>query len=171
VYVNGGGAKPRLGLGWCFVAGCLACDLADGRMPLPGGVIWETEDWLVEHCVGPLGVGTLIVKPRRHVTRVSELTADEAAEVGPLLHRAAAVVDELVEPEQVYTCLWSHAGGVPVHIHYVVQPVTRALMDDHAAHGPALQVAMFTRGELPPEDEVALFADRARETFAAQPVA
>jgi hypothetical protein len=30
---------------------------------------------------------------------------------------------------------------------------------------------MFTRGELPPEDEVALFADRARETFAAQPVA
>ena len=137
---------------------------------MPGGVIHETEHWLVEHCVGPLGVGTLIVKPRRHVTRVSALTAEEAAEVGTLLLYSAAVVDGLVEPEQVYMCLWSHAGGVPVHIHYVVQPVTRALMDEHAAHGPALQVAMFKRGPLPPEDEVALFADRARAAFAAQPV-
>jgi len=153
------------------VEGCLACDLSEGRLPLPGGVIHSTQHWLVEHCVGPLGVGTLIVKPRRHVTRVSGLTGDEAAEVGPLLHRSAAVVDDLIEPEQVYTCLWSHAGGVPVHIHYVVQPVTRALMEEYGAHGPALQVAMFNRGELPPEDDVALFADRARAAFAAQPVA
>lgn len=27
--------------------------------------IHETTHWLVEHCVGPLGLGTLIVKPRR----------------------------------------------------------------------------------------------------------
>jgi len=40
---------------------CLACDLAAGRQPLPGGVIHQTESWLVEHCVGPLGLGTLIV--------------------------------------------------------------------------------------------------------------
>jgi len=93
------------------VVGCLACELAEGRLPLPGGVIHESTYWLVEHCVGPLGVGTLLVKPKRHVTRVSDLTNDEAAELGPLLHRSAAVVDELVEPEQVYTCLWSHAGG------------------------------------------------------------
>ena len=52
----------------------------------------------------------------------------------------------------------------------VVQPVPRALMDEHGVHGPALQVAMFKRGALPPEDEVALFADRARAVFAAQPV-
>ena len=146
--------------------GCLACDLAAGRIPLPGGVIHETSHWLVEHCVGPLGVGTLLVKPKRHVTRVSQLEADEAAELGPLLHRAAAVVDELVAPEQVYTCLWSHAGGVPVHIHYVVQPATRALMDEHESYGPKLQLAMFERGELPRDDEVETFADRARAAFA-----
>jgi len=145
---------------------CLACDLAAGRIPLPGGVIHETRHWLVEHCVGPLGVGTLLVKPKRHVTRVSELDADEAAELGPLLHRSAAVVDELVTPEQVYTCLWSHAGGVPVHIHYVVQPATRALMDEHESYGPKLQLAMFEHGELPPDDAVAAFADRARAAFA-----
>jgi len=39
----------------------LACDLSEGRCPLPGGSIWQTERWLVEHTVGPLGVGTIIV--------------------------------------------------------------------------------------------------------------
>jgi diadenosine tetraphosphate (Ap4A) HIT family hydrolase len=125
------------------VDGCLACDLAEGRVPLPGGVIHESTHWFVEHCVGPLGVGTLLLKPKRHVIRVSDLTNAEAGELGPLLQRSAAVVDELVQPEQVYTCLWSHAGGTPVHIHYVVQPATRELMDAYGVYGPNLQVAMF----------------------------
>jgi hypothetical protein len=43
--------------------GCLACDLIAGRIELPGGVIAATKHWRLEHCVGPLGVGTLIVKP------------------------------------------------------------------------------------------------------------
>jgi diadenosine tetraphosphate (Ap4A) HIT family hydrolase len=147
------------------VIGCLACDLADGRLPLPGGLIQETAHWRVEHCVGPLGVGTLLVKPKRHVTRVSQLSDDEASELGPLLKRSAAVVDELVEPEQVYTCLWSHAGRVPVHIHYVVQPVTRELMTRFDDVGPMLQVAMFNVNEAPPEPEVAAFAEQARGAF------
>src|SRR4051812_8856701 len=70
---------------------CMACDLADGTLPLPGGRIYETAHWLVEHCVGPLGLGTLIVKPRRHVTRVAELTDDEAQELGPLLRTTSVI--------------------------------------------------------------------------------
>jgi diadenosine tetraphosphate (Ap4A) HIT family hydrolase len=128
-------------------------------------VIHETANWFVEHTVGPLSVGTLILKPKRHVTRVSGLTDDEAAELGPLLARSAAVVDELVEPEQVYTCLWSHAGGTPVHIHYVVQPATQELMARYDAYGPNLQVAMFDADISPPEAEVEAFADRARAAF------
>jgi diadenosine tetraphosphate (Ap4A) HIT family hydrolase len=135
-------------------------------MPLPGGVIHETEHWYVEHCVGPLGVGTLLVKPKRHVTRVSQLVDAEAVELGPLLHQSAAVVDEVVAPEQVYVCLWSHAGAKPVHIHYVVQPATAALMAEYGVYGPQLQLAMFDRGDPPPADEVAAFADRARSAFA-----
>ncbi len=148
------------------VEGCLACDLLAGRQPLPGGVIHDAGTWLVEHSVGPLGVGTLIVKPRRHVTRVADLTDEEAAALGPLLLRATQVVTELTDPEQTYVTLWSHAGGVPVHIHFVIQPITAALMEAHGVYGPTLQVAMFEAGELPPEPEVEAFADRARALFA-----
>jgi diadenosine tetraphosphate (Ap4A) HIT family hydrolase len=147
-------------------ASCLACDLATGRRPLPGGLIHRSRSWLVEHCTGPLGVGTLIVKPERHVTSVADLTEAEAVELGPLLRRASQVVRELVPAEQVYNCLWSHAGGVPVHIHYAVQPVTAEQMARFGAHGPTLQVAMFADGETPNADDVQRFADAARAVFA-----
>lgn len=141
---------------------CMACDLAEGRRPLVGGRIAETEHWLVEHCIGPLGVGALIVKPRRHVTRVSELDPAEADELGPLLKRTAAVVDDLTDADQVYICLWSHAGGDPVHIHFVVQPASAAIIEAYGARGPALQAAMFEHGSEPSSHEVEAFAAAAR---------
>jgi diadenosine tetraphosphate (Ap4A) HIT family hydrolase len=141
---------------------CLACDLAEGSAQLPGGRLSETSSWLVEHTIGPLGVGTLIVKPKRHVTHVADLTEAEAAELGPLLRKVAQVVTELATPQQVYITLWSHADGVPGHIHWVVQPVTRRLMDEFGDFGPSLQVRMFDRDD--PLDLVAVerFSEEAR---------
>jgi diadenosine tetraphosphate (Ap4A) HIT family hydrolase len=147
------------------VEGCLACDLVTGRVELPGGQILVTEHWIVEHTVGPFSLGTLIVKPRRHVIHFWELDEAEAAAIGPLLRHVSATLAELTQPEQVYVGLWSHAGGVPVHIHFVVQPVTRMLMDSIGDYGPHLQVAMFDAGVTPPKDEVERFAERARAAF------
>jgi diadenosine tetraphosphate (Ap4A) HIT family hydrolase len=149
------------------VAGCLACDLASGRRPLPGGVIHERDGWLVEHCVGPLGVGTLVVKPRRHLTRVTDLDTEEVAALGPMLARTAQVVTALTHPEQVYVALWSHAGGVPGHIHFVIQPVTSATRAAHGGnYGPTLQLAMFEANVAPDLSEVEAFAARAGRLFA-----
>jgi diadenosine tetraphosphate (Ap4A) HIT family hydrolase len=148
------------------MAGCMACDLIAGRASLPGGQILRTEHWVVEHCLGPLPVGTLLVKPTRHVLHVGDLTDAEAAELGPLLRDTARVVDELAEPqvEQVYTCLWSHNGSEPVHIHYVVQPATRELFDELGT-GPRQQAALFDRGERPDPEAMEAFAARARARF------
>jgi diadenosine tetraphosphate (Ap4A) HIT family hydrolase len=85
---------------------CFACETANGRASAPGGLIWETGRWAVDHCVGPLGVGTLIVKPKRHAVHVADLDDVEAVELGPLLRNVAAVVTALTEPEQVYNTLW-----------------------------------------------------------------
>ena len=144
---------------------CLACDLSQGRRHLPGGLIHRTDHWRVEHCVGPLGLGALVVKPERHVTAVADLSDEEAAELGALLRRASEVARTLVPADQVYNCLWSHAGGVPAHIHYVIQPVTREQMAEFGAHGLVLQVAMFDHGAPPPDDAVEELADRARRMF------
>jgi diadenosine tetraphosphate (Ap4A) HIT family hydrolase len=146
------------------VEGCLSCDLLDGRRPLPGGTIEETGTWAVSHCVGPLGVGTLIVAPKRHVVHVADLTVDEAAELGPLLQRVAAAVTEAFDPAQVYVCLWSHADNLPGHIHWVVQPV--AASADPARRGPALQAAMFEHDSPPDPAAMTEAAERIRAILA-----
>ena len=107
----------------------------------------------------------LCVRDQATSRAVAKLTAEEADEQGPLLRLCAIVVDRLLEPEQIYVCLWSHTGGEPVHLHYVVQPISRALMDDFGVHGPRLQVQQFTRAETPPGPEVVAFADKARRAF------
>ena len=127
---------------------------------MPGGRVHRTDHWLVE----PFPVGTLIVKPERHVTSVADLTDDEAGELGPLLRQASAVARDLTGAEQVYNSLWSHAG--PGHIHYVVQPVTRRDMERLGTFGPSLQVALFDRGDAPPADDVERLAEPARALFA-----
>lgn len=85
------------------MADSMACELADGRRPLPGGRIFKADYWLVEHCVGPLGLGTLIVKPERHLTSVASLSPDEAAELGPLLRCASVVAERLVSADRPTT--------------------------------------------------------------------
>jgi len=56
---------------------------------------------------------------------------------------------------------WLHLGGLPGHIHYVVQPVTRQQMAAYeAAAGPGLQVAMSRAQAFPDEAEVARLAGR-----------
>ena len=150
------------------VVGCLACDLIAGRQDLPGGVILDADGWRVEHCVGPLGVGTLLLKPLRHVTRVAELTTAEASAQGMLIHRCATILDSLLAPAQTYVCLWSHAGGKPVHIHYVVQPITEQQIAN-GVYGPKLQVAMFAAGETHNPEQVVRFADRARALLDTRP--
>jgi diadenosine tetraphosphate (Ap4A) HIT family hydrolase len=127
-------------------------------------MIDESDRWAVQHCVGPLGVGTLIVKPKRHVVHVWELDGDEAGELGPLLRRVSGAVAEVFEPHQVYVCLWSHAGNVPGHIHWVVQPV--AASDDAARLGPHLQAAMLDAEEYPDPAMVEEAADRLRTALA-----
>jgi len=144
------------------VPGCIACDLTHGRRDLRGGPIYETDHWRVEHCVGPLGVGTLLVKPLRHVVRIADLSTDESAEMGALLQRTSSVVGSLTNASEVYVCLWSHG---PAHVHFVVQPETDAIVESFGTWGPALQAAMFELDDLPARIGVEQFADRARRAF------
>ncbi len=153
------------------VEGCLACDLNNGRQDLPGGRIHTTEHWAVEHCIGPFGVGALIVKPLRHCLHVADLAVEETAELGPLLQRTTSTIEAIAEPDQVYVCLWSHAVWTAGHIHFVLQPAWDKLGQEHEKPGPFLQVDMLRSGETPPRGEVEAFAERARQLLARTPAA
>lgn len=151
--------------------GCLACDLTAGRQPLPGGAILRTEHWVVEHCVGPLGTGTLVIKPLRHVLRFADLTPNETADFGPLLQRVSAAVLAETGADQTYICQWSHAGFTPGHIHFVIQPAWNAQQDQFTRPGPFLQVAMFEEDTPLDDARVVAFSSRMRARLATEVLA
>jgi hypothetical protein len=131
---------------------CMACDLIQNPDKVPGGRVAELGSWVVEHCIGPLGIGTMVVKPRRHVVHLADLDPVEVADMGPALSRVAravtmAAAERGESPGQVYSCLWSHGDRQPGHIHFVVQPVGQATMERFDAHGPELQLRMFKANE------------------------
>ena len=142
---------------------CMACDLTTGKKKLPGGRIYSTKYWVVEHCVGPLGTGTLILKPFRHCLHYWELNEEELKEVGPLLRKVSYVIKTILNPDQVYICLWSHAGWEPVHIHFVLQPIRNSLKEKHKKPGPFLQTDMFRENIKPEHKEIEDFCKKARK--------
>lgn len=98
---------------------CLACDVLEGRIQPPGGVIYEDEHWVVDHSISPIALkGWLIVKPKRHVENFGDLSPGEAEAFGPISRSAAAAVQEALGAERVYVCSfgeeWYH-----VHVHVV----------------------------------------------------
>jgi hypothetical protein len=99
------------------------------------------------------------------VLHVWDLTAVELDDMGPLIGSASVVVRRLTDCDQCYVCLWSHSGFAPSHIHYVIQPVSNEMRLRYDNAGPSLQVEMFRLGELPANELVEAFCDRARAEF------
>jgi diadenosine tetraphosphate (Ap4A) HIT family hydrolase len=133
--------------------GCLGCAIGSGATPVPGGALLERPCWVVVHAVGVVPVGTLALITRRHCLSVADLSADEAAELGPLLRLASSCVMALGESDSANVEVWSHAQFVPGHLHFVVRPASGG-----AAH-PATRE--------PAAQAVEAFAVRARGYFAA----
>ena len=147
-------------------ADCFACSLTSGVLPLVGGELLRTRHWVVEHAVGPLELGTMVVKPIRHVCHVADLTPAESVELGPLLQHVSSVATELCEPDQVYVCLWSHSGLRPGHIHFVVEPVQRSSVAELGVGGPTYQAHRFRQGVEPTSTQVEGFCEAARPLLA-----
>jgi hypothetical protein len=64
------------------VTGFIACGCAAKCVPLPGGLVPTPGADGAGHCLGPLGLGTWIVKSTRHVVAVGDLDVTET--VGPM---------------------------------------------------------------------------------------
>ena len=151
-----------LSRGRSWMENCMACNLTNGKLDLPGGRIYETAHWVVEHTVGPLGVGTLIVKPFRHCVHFWELANEEVVELGPLLHLVENAIQTILKPDQIYICQWSHGDWKPGHLHFVVQPSWNHLQKRHKLPGPFLQVDQFKADKKPPRREIEAFSKKVK---------
>ncbi|HVP74860.1 MAG TPA: hypothetical protein VMS63_02470 [Gaiellaceae bacterium] len=101
-------------------ADCLACQVNAGTVPVPGGLIAETAHWRADHCIGPFGVGAVVVKTKNHIEDFWALEPAAAAELGPFLCEISGAIVGALGAERVYMTLW--VDNPPHHVHLVVYP-------------------------------------------------
>jgi diadenosine tetraphosphate (Ap4A) HIT family hydrolase len=108
---------------------CKVCEELAGRIPAPGGPVFQNRWWEVAHHTGAwTDPGELIVKSRRHVESLALLDPEEAASLGPVLGAAVAAVERVVRPERVYVASY---GERVRHVHFFILPRTTGLPAGH----------------------------------------
>lgn len=121
---------------------CLTCQFNEKADPELGGVVWENENWRVEHSIGKTGEGAMILKAKTHVEWLDERNEKQLTELGVILGNLTRAIRDVTGAERVYVNLWNEASR---HVHFVLQPVTQELRDAFgglkASH---LQSAMAT---------------------------
>jgi diadenosine tetraphosphate (Ap4A) HIT family hydrolase len=122
---------------------CNICDQVAGRVTAPGGPIYDDGLWLVSHHTGSqTDPGELIVQVRRHCESLGELSAAEAAALGPVLQSAVAAIERVVRPERTYVATY---GERVRHVHFFLLPRTRALPAGHVVSDLYRKARMWLR--------------------------
>ncbi len=89
-----------------------------------------SEFWRAAHAFDTTLPGWLVLVPRRHVTSFADLTPDEAAELGPLLHRLSQALRDTVRCAKTYVMQFAEAEGFS-HLHIHVVPRMPDLPAEH----------------------------------------
>ena len=129
---------------------CLTCasNAALADLP-PRERVYVGPGWRAAHAFGTSLPGWLVVVPRRHVIALDELTAEEAADLGPLLRALTAAMRAVLGCSKTYVALFAESEGFE-HVHFHVVPrspdlgpgllgprVFEHLRGDAAGHVPA----------------------------------
>ncbi|HLI43747.1 MAG TPA: HIT family protein [Acidimicrobiales bacterium] len=100
--------------------GCYSCEQeALGAAAEERERILVTATWRVAHAFNSSAEGWLILLPRRHVETIVELTAAEAADLGPLVQRVSRALHDELGCEKTYLAQFSEAEGFR-HLHFHV---------------------------------------------------
>ena len=75
--------------------GCIGCDIVDGKVKLPGGIIHNGRSVVLAADPQIPIPGFLIVTAKRHIQSFAELAKDERSEIGDILSCAAKALKEL----------------------------------------------------------------------------
>ena len=120
-----------------FPTDCYTCRqnaLPPQELP-PRERIYDDGAWRVAHAFGVALPGWLVAVTRRHVESLPELTAEEAAALGPLLVRLSAALEAETGARKCYVMFFAEGEGF-AHLHVHVVPRLPDLPPDR--RGPSV---------------------------------
>ena len=143
---------------------CGTCKGVRRELDAPGPVIYEDRLWHLDHMARPIAMaGWLVLKPKRHVVSIADLTAAESRTLGPLVTRAAAALERATGVKKVYVALFAEAKDFPhIHFHLIPRPLRLAAR----LRGPLIFELMRTERDRAPLKEAARIAEQVRRALA-----
>jgi len=102
--------------------GCVFCKIV--AVEIPASVVFENESILTLLDIGPLSEGHLLVIPRKHYSKLSDLPPSESAQLGAVLPRMARALLEVTHAEGFNVLLneGRTAGQLVPHVHFHIIP-------------------------------------------------
>jgi diadenosine tetraphosphate (Ap4A) HIT family hydrolase len=103
---------------------CMTCELI-ARRDAGNAPLWDsiqrTACWDVVHSYDTALPGWLVLVARRHITAVAELTEIEAVELGQLIRRTSAALEEVTGCVKTYVIQFAEGKEHP-HVHFHIIP-------------------------------------------------
>ena len=100
------------------MSGCLFCQIATGE--LPSEVVYEDDDVIAFNDINPQAPTHVLIIPRRHISTLNDLAADDELIVGNLVRRAGTIAASLGYADAGYRAVFNcnaAAGQTVFHIH------------------------------------------------------
>lgn len=103
---------------------CIFCKII--AVEIPASVIFENESVITLLDIGPLAEGHLLVVPRRHFSKLSDLPPAESSQLGAVLPAMARALLEVTQAEgfNVLVNEGRSAGQLVPHVHFHLIPRT-----------------------------------------------
>jgi histidine triad (HIT) family protein len=97
---------------------CLFCKIAAGQ--IPSSVVYQDDEVLAFRDINPQAPFHVLIVPKRHIATLNDIAEGDAALVGTLVRRAAALAAEHGYAERGYRTVFNcnpEAGQTVFHIH------------------------------------------------------
>ena len=97
---------------------CLFCRVVAGE--IPAGIVYQDDSLVAFKDINPQAPLHLLIVPRRHISSLNDLLADDDALVGSMFRRAAALARDHGFHDRGYRTVFNtnrEAGQTVFHIH------------------------------------------------------
>jgi len=147
---------------------CGVCALGAGETPVPGGVVYEDDLWLIRHAPPPFGVpGWMTLQSQRHVPGIAHFDDSEAEHFGPALRHFERVLEQVTGALRIYTVSMNESFP---HFHAHLVPRYAQMPKDARGYAVyALQQAAGNGEIQVDEGEVTRLTAAFRDALAANP--
>ena len=101
-----------------IMSDCLFCKIIAGQ--IPGAIVYQDDRLVAFKDINPQAPMHVLIVPRRHISTLNALQADDDALVGEMVRRAAALAADAGHADRGYRTIFNcnaEAGQTVFHIH------------------------------------------------------